>query len=79
MGYFDVLSFRIGDELMDEKQLRMLVDRFLSWPLPKSVCSDPCVTLYESVHDRHGTNLLTADEARQMLQHVLAESKVENK
>lgn len=48
-----------------------MVDRFLSWPLPKSVCSDLCVTSQEYPHPRCGTNLLTAVEARQMLEHVL--------
>lgn len=49
-----------------------MVDRFLSWPLPASVCSDPCSTMKEYPHQRVGTSLLTADEARQMLQHVLS-------
>lgn len=48
-----------------------LVDRFLSWPLPTSVCSDPCASTPGYPHQRVGTNLLTADEARQMLQHVV--------
>lgn len=48
-----------------------LVDRFLSWPLPASVCSDLCVTRTDYPHQRIGTNLLTATEARLMLEHVL--------
>lgn len=48
-----------------------MVDRFLSWPLPKTVCSDGCVTDPSYPHERSGTNLLTADEARQMLEHVV--------
>lgn len=52
-----------------------LVRRFLTWPLPESVCADLCVTKSGFSHDifppRSGTNLLTADEARQMLAYVL--------
>lgn len=47
-----------------------MVDRFLAWSLPASVCSDACVVQRGYPH-RIGTNLLTADEARQMLEHVL--------
>jgi len=53
-----------------------MVDRFLSWPMPDSVCSDGCVTQRnygkaQGWPKRSGTNLLTADEARQMLEYVL--------
>lgn len=48
-----------------------MTDRFLSWKLPKSVSSDSCVTDRNYAHDRYGTNLLTADEARKMLEHVV--------
>lgn len=54
-----------------------LVDRFLAWQLPASVCSDLCVTNAAYPHSRSGTNLLTADEAKAMLEHVLAESAPE--
>lgn len=54
--------------------LDQLVDRFLSWPLPPGVCSDTCVTDSQYPHPRSGTNLLTAAEARAMLEHVLAGS-----
>jgi hypothetical protein len=47
-----------------------MVDRFLSWPMPFSVCADLCAT--KQGPGRVGTNLLTADQARQMLEHVLA-------
>jgi hypothetical protein len=57
----------------DRTRIDSLVDKFLSWPLPESVCSDLCVTEYDT-KGRIGTNLLTADEARQMLEHVLGES-----
>lgn len=55
---------------ISEERMRTLVDRFLSWPLPASVCSDTCVSDPTYPH-RSGTNLLTATEARQMLEHVL--------
>lgn len=51
--------------------LDVMVDRFLSWPLPDSVCSDGVATMPGHPH-RTGTNLLTAPEARAMLLHVLA-------
>jgi hypothetical protein len=51
--------------------IKLLVDRFLAWPLPKTVCSDLCVTECSYPHERSGTNLLTADEAAQMFKHVL--------
>lgn len=48
-----------------------LVNRFLAWPLPESVCCDPCATT-RGYPNRMGTNLLTADEAKTMFEHVLA-------
>lgn len=57
--------------------LAALVNRFLLWPLPASVCSDPCVTQKDYPHGRWGTSLLTADEARQMLGFVLEGSTQE--
>jgi hypothetical protein len=53
------------------KLLDKMVDAFLTWPLPKSVCSDGCVTTRNYPGERSGTNLLTADEARQMFEHIL--------
>lgn len=55
----------------DSADVKTLVDRFLSWPLPPSVCSDLCVTTQSYPH-RTGTNLLSAAEAETMLRHVLA-------
>ena len=45
-----------------------LVSRFLTWSVPASVCPDGA----PGSADRTGTNLLSAAEARQMLEHVLA-------
>lgn len=54
--------------------LKKLVDLFLAWQLPASVCSDEICTKH-SIYTgriRYGTNLLTASEAAQMFEHVLA-------
>ena len=53
-------------------EMKAMVDRFLQWPLPKSVCSDLCVTDPKYPYSRVGTNLLTAPEAQQMLEYVLS-------
>lgn len=51
-----------------------LVNRFLSWPLPESLCSDPCASMPGYPH-RTGTNLMTAEQAMAMFGHVLAHLK----
>lgn len=61
---------RASNRLAEKLTLDRMVDRFVAWNLPDSVCSDPCVTQRGYPH-RIGTSLLTADEARQMLMHVL--------
>lgn len=48
-----------------------LVERFLTWPLPDSVCADLNATQQGAPH-RSGTNLLSAAEAKQMFEYVLA-------
>ena len=50
---------------------KLLIDRFLSWPLPESLCSDPCASMPGYPH-RTGTNLMTAEQAKAMLDYVLA-------
>lgn len=54
-------TIRVTDEM---------VTRFLTWPLPGSVCADPVASRQHDPH-RTGTNLLSATEARMMLEHVL--------
>ena len=49
-----------------------LVNKFLAWKLPKTVCSDLCVIYNNYPYLRSGTNLLTADEAKQMLEYLLS-------
>lgn len=58
-------AMRVTDEM---------VSRFLRWPLPKSVNADLCATDPSYKFPRSGTNLLNADEARQMLEYVLGKS-----
>lgn len=55
------------------ERVAALVNRFLMWPLPQTVCSDTCVTDSKYRFPRSGTNLLSADEARQMIEHLLAD------
>lgn len=50
---------------------KLLVDRFLAWPLPESLCSDPCASMPGYPH-RTGTNLMTAEHATAMIEHVIA-------
>lgn len=50
--------------------INKMVSRFLSWPLPDSVCVDGCAKI-PGYPLRHGTNLLNADEAKAMLEYVL--------
>lgn len=47
-----------------------MINAFLKWPLPESVCADACATTRCHKH-RSGTNLLTMLEAMQMFQEVV--------
>ena len=64
-------------ELMEAREAKnhaavdRMVNRFLSWPLPSSVCADACAMDRNYPH-RSGTNLLTAIEAKQMIEHIIA-------
>jgi hypothetical protein len=61
---------KLGAASVGSKEfVRRLVDRFLTWPLPESVCADPCATTQGP--NRIGTMLLTATEAEQMITHLL--------
>ena len=60
---------------MSGKVTDEMVNRFLSWPLPKSFAPDCGITFKPINHPNVwpiGTNLFTADQARQMLEHVLS-------
>ena len=50
---------------------KLMIDRFLSWPLPESLCSDPCASMPGYPH-RTGTNLMTAEQAEAMIEYVIA-------
>lgn len=69
---------------MEKTQIDKMVDRFLGWKLPKDFCPDAGISFkptkpYEG--DEYGnswwpigTNLLTADQARAMIEHMLTET-----
>lgn len=57
---------------MEKERIDKLVDKFLSWPLPDSVCSDLAATKQGYPH-RSGTTLLSATEARIMIEYLLNE------
>lgn len=69
---------------MDKAQIDKMVDRFLGWKLPKDFCPDAGISFkptkpYEGDDYGNswwpiGTNLLTADQARTMIEHMLAET-----
>lgn len=70
-------EFEIGGcrfvDVVSVIEVKRLVDKFLAWPLPDSVSSDPCVC--DRGHPaRSGTNLLTATEAKEMFEHVLRDA-----
>ena len=67
---------------MNEDQIDKMVNRFLSWPLPKDFFPDGGITFERKVNgqDREGawwpvgTNLLTAEQARGMIKHMLGDA-----
>ena len=66
---FDENSFNTQDA-----HIKNMVARFLSWKLPDSVSCGLCVVQpSDGTHTRHGTNLMTATEATQMIKHLLHE------
>jgi hypothetical protein len=65
-----------GGDLIAAPDWDRLVQRFLAWPLPVSVCADLVATRHGET-GRTGTNLLSATEAEEMLRHVLAAAKGE--
>lgn len=48
-----------------------LVERFLAWPIPPSVCSDPCMTDANYQFPRSGTCIMGPVEAQIMFEHCL--------
>jgi len=56
-----------------------MVDRFLSWRIPNDFNPDGGISFVRPMHQSGwpvGTNLLTATQAREMLEHVLEEELV---
>jgi len=55
-------------------EIKSLVDKFLAWKLPTTCRPDPYPP--ESPHAQHnsGTNLLTADEAKQLFEYLFGET-----
>lgn len=53
----------------EQRQIDVIAEKFLHWNLPESVCVDPCAMTHGQ-EGRTGTNLLTFDEAKQMLEHL---------
>jgi hypothetical protein len=67
----------------DMSNIDKMVDRFLAWKLPGDFGPDAGVTFNpghiapSSPHWPTGTNLLTADQTRQMFEHVTADEPAE--
>lgn len=68
----------------DQTQVKHMVDRFLSWPLPENfmpdggISFDPVVnagTKYAGPREPVGTNLFDATQAEAMVRHMLGEGK----
>ena len=61
---------------MENAKIDKIVDRFLSWPLPKDFAPDGGVSFTPSSNPHSwpiGTNLLTAAQAKTMVEHILAD------
>lgn len=69
---------------MNEEQINKMVDRFLGWQLPKDFCPDGGIKFERVVNGQEreyksqwwpvGTNLLTAEQAREMIKHMLGDA-----
>ena len=66
---------------MNDHQIDQMVTRFLSWKLPKDFHPDGGMVFiptkgrgHDSPHWPCGTNLLNAQQAREMILHMLAEN-----
>lgn len=58
--------------LAREQLISEMVNRFLSWTVPSTLVSDPCMTDPNYLY-RHGTNIMNAEQAREMLLYVAAD------
>lgn len=67
---------------MSKTMIDKMVDRFLGWKLPKYVAPDAGISLKPAKPNSYdepgwwpvGTNLLTADQAREMVKYMLADA-----
>ena len=67
---------------MSKTMIDKMVDRFLCWKLPKDFAPDAGISFKPTKPDSYdepgwwpvGTNLLTADQARAMVKHMLADA-----
>jgi hypothetical protein len=66
-------------KMLDAETKKKLVDRFLAWPLPQSVCSDTCVSDSNYQFPRSGTNLLNVDEAAAMIEYLFSDAALAEK
>lgn len=66
---------------MTDEQIKHMVDRFLSWRLPDDFSPDAGISFkaefnehtdHPMKHEPFGTNLLTADQARKMVEFMTA-------
>lgn len=56
---------------MDDAKLSELAERFCVARLPETVCADLCATDRDYKYPRYGTNLLTVDEAKDVMRQVM--------
>lgn len=74
-GAYKFISDSLRQELLENAKLRAaldpakIADAFTRWPLPDSVCADPCAL--KQGPGRTGTNLLSWAEARAMAEQVV--------
>jgi hypothetical protein len=59
--------------IMNDTALTALASRFVAAPLPAGVASDLCATMHDYPHTRHGTSLLTVEQAKEVLRFVLTD------
>lgn len=66
---------------MDDRQIKHMVSRFLSWRLPENFCPDNGIsfkptfnegTPWPMKHEPVGTNLFDAEQTEDMIRHIVA-------
>lgn len=68
---------------MTEEQIKKMVDEFLRWRLPDDFRPDNGISFDPFTMSKEqwpiGTNLFTADQAEQMIRHILSKAVAEKK